>query len=112
MKSLTQFIVEELDIDNLFWFLDKWFERNEQQAQEFIELVVKCKQDGQKVNIDNLKTYIKGTQLELNLCEFINFVDNDIEPIKDKDYVYILKQIIEMVIGNKSKTNKYIKSNT
>lgn len=112
MKSLTQFIVEELDIDNLFWFLDKWFERNEQQAQEFIELVVKCKQDGQKVNIDNLKTYIKGTQLELNLCEFINFVDNDIEPLQTKNYLYSLKQIIEMVIGNKSKTNKYIKSNT
>ena len=42
--------------------------------------------------------------------EFINFVDNDLEPIKDKDYVYILKQIIEMVIGNKSKTNKYSKN--
>ena len=109
MKSLTQFINEELD-DNLFWLLDKWFERNEHQAQEFIELTVKCKQDGAKVNIDNLKTYIKGTQLESNLSEFINFVDNDLEQIKDKDYVYILKQIIEMVIGNKSKTNKYSKN--
>ena len=110
MKSLTQFINEELDTDNLFWLLDKWFERNEKQAQEFVEIIVKCKQDGQKVNIDNLKKYLKDTQLELNLQEFINFVDNDLEPIKDKDYVYILKQIIEMVIGNKSKTNKYVKN--
>lgn len=109
MKSLTQFITEELDTDNLFWLLDKWFERNEKQAQEFVEIIVKCKQDGQKVNIDNLKKYLKDTQLELNLQEFINFVDNDLEPIKDKDYVYILKQIIEIVIGNKSKTNKYSK---
>ena len=59
MKSLTQFITEELDTDNLFWLLDKWFERNEKQAQEFVEIIVKCKQDGQKVNIDNLKKYLK-----------------------------------------------------
>ena len=108
MKSLQQFITEELDTDNLFWLLDKWFERNERQTQEFIELVVKCKQEGDKVNIDNLKTYIKGTQLESNLMEFCNFIDNDIEPQQTKDYLYSLKQIIEMVIGNKSKTNKYL----
>lgn len=113
MKSLKDYICEtkifeELD-DNLFWLLDKWFERNELQAQEFIELIVKCKQDGQKVNIDNLKKYIKGTQIESNLQEFINFIDNDLEPQLNKDYIYILKLIIEMVIGNKSKTNKYIK---
>jgi hypothetical protein len=108
MKSLTQFITEELDTDNLFWLLDKWFERNEQQAQEFVELVVKCKQDGDKVNIDNLKTYIKGTQLESNLMEFCNFIDNDIEPQQTKNYLYSLKQIIEMVIGKKE-NNKYLK---
>lgn len=113
MISLKNYIYEsklfeELD-DNLFWMLDKWFERNEKQAQEFIEIIIKCKQDGQKVNLDNLKKYIKGTQIESNLQEFINFVDNDLEPQLNKDYIYILKLIIEMVIGNKSKTNKYIK---
>lgn len=111
MKSLLTYINEhkineELD-DNMFWLLDKWFERNERQAQEFIELIVKCKQEGDKVNIDNLKTYIKGTQLESNLMEFCNFIDNDIEPLQTKNYLYSLKQIIEMVIGKKEK-NKYL----
>lgn len=109
MRSLKDYIFEELD-DNLFWMLDKWFERNEKQAQEFIEIIVKCKQEGAKVNIDNLKKYIKGTQLESNLHEFINFVDNDLEPQQNKDYIYVLKLIIEMIIGNKSKTNKYSKN--
>lgn len=108
MISLKDYIFEELD-DNLFWMLDKWFERNEKQAQEFIEIIVKCKQEGAKVNIDNLKKYIKGTQIESNLQEFINFVDNDLEPQLNKDYIYVLKLIIEMIIGNKSKTNKYNK---
>ena len=46
MISLKQYITEELD-DNIWWLLDKWFERNETQYQEFIELIVKCKQDGE-----------------------------------------------------------------
>ena len=62
MKSLNQYIIEELD-NNMWWLLDKWFERNEQQYQEFITIIVQCKQSGEKVNIENLKEYIKGTQL-------------------------------------------------
>ena len=106
MKTLSTYILEELD-DNIWWLLDKWFDRNEQQYQEFIEIVVKCKQEGEKVNIDNLKNIIKGTQIEKHLKQFINFIDNEVNPVNNKDYLYSLKQIIETVIGKKEK-NKYI----
>lgn len=107
MISLKQYITEELD-ENIWWLLDKWFERNESQYQEFIELIVKCKQDGEKVNIENLKNYLKGTQLNKYLKSFINFVDNEVNPDNNKDYLYSLKQIIETVMGKKEK-NKYLK---
>lgn len=106
MKSLNQYIIEELD-NNMWWLLDKWFERNEQQYQEFITIIVQCKQNGEKVNIENLKEYIKGTQLEKNIKQFINFIDNEVNPVTNKDYLYSLKQIIEMVISKKEK-NKYL----
>lgn len=106
MKSLNQYILEELD-ENMWWLLDKWFERNEQQYQEFITIIVQCKQEGEKVNIDNLKKYIKGTQLEYNLKTFINFIDNEVHPESNKDYLYSLKLIIETIIGKKEK-NKYL----
>ena len=119
MKSLKNFIYEnysskhilkeELD-DNLFWLLDKWFERNENQKSEFIEIVVQCKQEGDKVNIDNLKKLLHKTELEKDLKEFINFLDNDLEPLNNKDYLYALKQVIEVVIGKKEK-NKYLENN-
>ena len=105
MKSLNQYIIEELD-NNMWWLLDKWFERNEQQYQEFITIIVQCKQNGEKVNIENLKEYIKGTQLEKNIKQFINFIDNEVNPVTNKDYLYSLKQIIEMIISKKEK-NKY-----
>ena len=98
MKSLNQYIIEELD-NNMWWLLDKWFERNEQQYQEFITIIVQCKQSGEKVNIENLKEYIKGTQLEKNIKQFINFIDNEVNPETNKDYLYSLKQIIEMIIS-------------
>lgn len=106
MKHLFNYILEELD-DNIWWLLDKWFDRNEQQYQEFIEIVVKCKQEGEKVNIENLKNIIKGTQIEKHLKQFINFIDNEVNPMNNKDYLYSLKQIIENVIGKKEK-NKYL----
>ena len=56
MKHIKEYILEELD-NNVWWLLDKWFERNENQYQEFVEIVIKCKQEGEKVNIDNLKKY-------------------------------------------------------
>ena len=106
MKSLNQYIIEELD-NNMWWLLDKWFERNEHQYQEFITIIVQCKQNGEKVNIENLKEYIKGTQLEKNIKQFINFIDNEVNPVTNKDYLYSLKQIIEMIISKKEK-NKYL----
>ena len=110
MKNLSTYILEELD-DNIWWLLDKWFERNEQQYQEFIEIIIKCKQEGEKVNIENLKNIIKGTQIEKHLKQFINFIDNEVNPINNKDYLYSLKQIIETVLGKKEK-NKYLKYET
>ncbi len=114
MKSLKNFIYENRineDVDeNLFWLLDKWFERNENQKSEFIEIIVKCKQNGDKVSIDNLKKLLHNTELKKDLKEFINFLSNDLEPHNNKDYLYELKQVIEIVIGKKEK-NKYLDEN-
>jgi len=54
-----------------------------------------------------LKKNIKGTNLEKNLKQFVNFIDNEVNPETNKDYLYSLKQIIEIVIGKKE-NNKYL----
>jgi len=114
MKNLKDFINESRineDVDeNLFWLLDKWFERNENQKSEFISILVQCRQEGDKVNIDSLKKLLHNTELKKDLKEFINFLSNDLEPQNNKDYLYELKQVIEVVIGKKEK-NKYLGEN-
>ena len=106
MKSLQEYIIEELD-ENLFWLLDTWFDRNEEESNEFIELLTKYNVEKKKT-VKDVQELIKGTKLEKNLIQFINFVDNDIkQKEQNKDYIYNLKKILDIVSGNKSDENKY-----
>lgn len=107
MKTLNQYILEELD-DNLFWLLDKWFERNKNQLEDFKILVNKYQDEN--FTIDDLKDELNKTKhLKSQLEKFINFIDNDIKPVKEKNYVQILKDIILQVLNDKSDKNPYIK---
>ena len=118
MKTLTQsiknciniinFIYEELD-DNLLYLVDMWLEHHEEEMQEFIELISKCKSD-HVININKLKDYVNSTKyFKQNIKEFVNFIDNDINADTKKDYYNKLKSILEQIISNKSKQNKYNK---
>lgn len=106
MKTLNQYILEELD-NNLFWLLDKWFERNTNQLEDFKILVNKYRDEN--FTIDDLEDELNKTKyLKSQLEKFINFIDNDIKPVKEKNYIQILKDIILQVLNNKSNKNLYI----
>lgn len=105
MKTLNQYILEELD-NNLFWLLDKWFERNTNQLKDFKILVNKYHDEN--FTIDDLEDELNKTKyLKSQLEKFINFIDNDIKPVKEKNYIQILKDIILQVLNNKSNKNPY-----
>ena len=106
MKTLNQYILEELD-NNLFWLLDKWFERNTNQLEDFKILVNKYHDEN--FTIDDLEDELNKTKyLKSQLEKFINCRDNDIKPVKEKNYIQILKDIILQVLNNKSNKNPYI----
>jgi hypothetical protein len=104
MKTLTQFILEELD-DNLFWKLSKWFDGNEAQEKEFMDILFASKESN--FNVKEIESFLENTSLYDNLREFVNFIIDDLDISKDKDYLYQFKQILKMVSDNKS--NKYNK---
>ena len=107
MKTLNEFILEELD-NNLFWMLDKWFEFNPNQLSEFLALVAEYNKT--KFNVKELELLLNDKlELKNQLQEFVNFVDNDIYPEDNKDYIQKLKDIIVQVTNNKSSKNKYTK---
>lgn len=104
MKTLNQYILEELT-DNFLWKLSKWFENNDQQEQEFINILISFKQQGNSTK--QIEKYLEGTSLYNNLREFVNFMNDDINVVEIKDYIYKFKQIIETALNNKSEKNKY-----
>lgn len=104
MKTLNQYILEELT-DNFLWKLSKWFENNDQQEQEFINILISFKQQGNSTK--QIEKYLEGTSLYNNLREFVNFMNDDINVVEIKDYIYKFKQIIETTLNNKSEKNKY-----
>lgn len=103
MKTIIEYINEELD-DNFLWKLSKWFERNETQENEFMNLILSCKQNG--LNQKEIEKNLEGTQLYDNIKEFVNFMIDDFTSL-EKDYIYQLKKIIELTINNKNTKNKW-----
>lgn len=111
MKTIIQYINESLEFDNILWLLDKWFERNETEKEEFMNIIFLCLNDK---SLSNIQEYVDKTSVfKDNLKPFINFVyDNDDinNDKKDKDderYLYQLKELIKMIMDNKSYKNKY-----
>lgn len=105
MKTIVEYIKEELS-DNLFWKLSKWFERNETQEKEFMNIIISCEING--FNQKEIDKALENTSLYKDLREFVNFIYDDLDINKEKDYLYNFKKIIESIINNKSKENKYI----
>ena len=97
MKRLLEYILEELDLRNLTYMIDRWFENYPDQLSQFEEILVKCKQD-KVVNPKNLEKYIKGTFLETQLEDFVRFINNEVKVDPNTNYIYELKIILTQLI--------------
>ena len=107
MKNITQFIKEELESDNLLWMLDRWFDMHENEKQEFMDIIFQCQKDN---NVNKTEEYINKTQnIKTNYKEFVTFMLDEVNPPKEIDYIYQFKEILKLLIGNKSRKNKYTK---
>jgi len=99
MKSITTYIKEDLDIDNLFWKIQVFFKRKPEEYNKFVKIVQQCQEDT-TVTVDNLDTYT--TKAKLDVKKLIDFLDDDIGGQKEKDYLYLLKKVIETINNDKT----------
>ena len=102
MKKLSQYILikEQLE-DNLYWKLDQWFHNNEEQKQQFIDIVSQCRvSKPDKSTIDFMLNNIK-----FDTKKFVDFVMDNTDNKELDDYPYIMQKTIDTIIANKS--NKY-----
>lgn len=101
-----EFNIKESFEDNLFWKIDKYFERNEQEKKQFIDIVDYFR-DHPGFNKKTVEDYLEQNEFE-KLDKFIDFIDDIITPEnKDRDYNYILYMVIKRIIENKNLEKKY-----
>ena len=109
MKDISTYIIENIDDENnTFWLLDVWFERNEADFMDFMNLIALFN-NRRTIEVNELSKGLENTNLSTHLYEFVNFIDNDLDADSDKDYIYSLKKILEYVINNQSKKSKKYK---
>ena len=107
MKSLIEYLNESFE-DNLFWKIDKYFERNKEEYNIFIYLVDYCRQNP-SFNKQLLEDYLIQHPFK-SLKKFVDFLDDVIKvDSTDRDYIYILSIIIKMILSNKTDGIKYTK---
>jgi len=105
MKYLKEYIKESFE-DNLFWKIDKYFVRNNEEKKLFIDIIDYFR-DHPGFNKKNVEEYLENNKFD-KLDKFIDFIDDIVQKNNDeRDYNYILYLVIKKVIDNKNLERKY-----
>lgn len=105
MKTLSNFLLESID-ENLFWKIDKYFERNKEEYNQFVSLVNYCR-EMPGFNNQTIEEWLKTNKFT-DIKKFVDFLDDIVKSeTSDRDYSYILYKAIKLIIANKKQGEKY-----
>ena len=113
MKNLDTYLVNEGLLDNMLFLLDTWFKNNDVEKEEFTNICMQSlKNKTKNTSVKDIKDYLAGTELEKNLKSFVNFIQGDVKMPANSDYYYLFGKIVDNVMANQSKDNKYTTNKT
>ncbi len=106
MKTLIEYIKENLDIDNFSYKFDVWFKSDKQNYQPMLKFLQECYQK-KIVQKDDIEQFLTKNNT-FKLKKFVDFFDEDVK--RDEsiniDYIYQFTKIIEHFISNLELFNK------
>lgn len=106
MKTLIEYIKENLDLENFEYKFDVWFQKDKKHLDNIIDFFKEChlRKIVTKEDVENFL----GNNPGFKLKEFVDFMDENVK--KDDsinvDYVYLFTKIIETFITNFNLMNK------
>jgi len=106
MKTLIEYIKENLDIDNFSYKFDVWFKSDKQNYQPMLKFLQECYQK-KIVQKDDIEQFLSKNNT-FKLKKFVDFFDEDVK--RDEsiniDYIYQFTKIVEHFISNLELFNK------
>ena len=93
MKSLSNYILEQLDVENIKVKVGSWFRSDEAGRKKFDDFVINCKTN-HKIAPEELDEYYSTFT---NCREFVDFVNDDINGTNQTDYRDSFMNIIRCI---------------
>lgn len=97
MICLKDYILENIDVDNLTWKIEVYFKRHKDQYTKFVNLVKKF-EEKHGLSDDEINEFLEKSRL--NLKKFIDFISEDVEN-ETIDYMYTLRKVIQNLLDDK-----------
>ena len=106
MKSISEYIKENLDIDNFLYKFDVWFKTDKDNLDKVILLIKDC-YDRKIVQKEDVELFLENNP-KFKVKKFVDFFDEDVKRDEsiNVDYVYLFTKILETFINNFSLFNK------
>jgi hypothetical protein len=100
MTNLKTYVIcEELDVDNLLYKIDKWFDRRDNEKATFSELIQQFKKEN-VVSQSAIDSFIDTNKIQLK--QFVDYMSDNINNTQTLDYAYVFRKIIDTLVANKS----------
>lgn len=99
--TLDNDVSESIDVENLAWKINKYFENKSSQYNQFVNLVHKFEEQ-HSISDDDIQEFLDKSFVDLK--KFIDFICEDIDLDEQRDYMYLLRKVVQNIIGDKTIT--------
>ena len=97
MISLKEYILENIDTENLVWKIETYFKKKPDQYKQFVNLVKKY-QENYNLSDEDITSFLEKSKVDLK--KFIDFISEDVTN-ENIDYMYTFKKVIQNIFDNK-----------
>lgn len=106
MKTLINYIKENLETDEFSYKYDVWFQKDKKHEKAFLDLLSRLA-ELKVVTKEDVESFLENNG-GFNLKNFVDFFDDTVKTQDDinKDYIYLFTKIIETFITNFNLKNK------
>lgn len=97
MINLKDYILENIDTDNLVWKIEVYFKKHKDQYTKFVNLTKKFEEQ-HGLSDEEINDFLDKSHI--NLKKFIDFISEDVET-ENIDYMYTLRKVIQNLLDDK-----------